>query len=255
MANGSLARLLQELERQVVTFDPPGIFRSKRPARIDMPEMLECAEEALDASGAHGAVDVVGHSMGALCSLVFAQEQPQRVKRLVLVGPPTGGMWTTVRERGIPFVWHPWDRRFWQVMVDGWRLMRGGGNLAMHKRLDQLFNDTSFVDKSLVARITIHEGDEKRPPPLRARWPNAIRTLDVVSRLADVRAPTLICVGRFDPQTPVAGSEQLAQGIKNARLVIFERSGHAPFIEEPERFADEIAPFLLKSDRAPDDGV
>jgi proline iminopeptidase len=247
IADGVLAGQLVEIERRVITFDPPGIFLSTRPARIDMPEMLDCAEETLDACGIAGSVDVVGHSMGALCSLVLAQERLNRVKRLVLIGPPTGGVWTTMRERGIPFVWAPWDRRFWQVMLDGWRLMRGGGNLAMHKRLDQLFNETSYVDKSLVPRIPVDEGDEKRPPPTRAKWPNAIRNLDVLGRLGDVRAPTLICVGRFDPQTPVACSEELARGIPNVRLVIFEHSGHAPFVEEPDRFIGEITPFLNRS--------
>ena len=122
--------------------------------------------------------------------------------------------------------------------------MRGGGNLAIHKRLFQLMQYPSFVDKSLVPQVTIEEGDRHRAAPVRMRWPNAIRGLDYRERLGEVRAPTLICVGRFDPQTPVACSEELARGIPGACLVIFERSGHSPFIEEPERFAAELVSFF-----------
>ena len=41
-------------------------------------------------------------------------------------------------------------------------------------------------------------------------------------------------------------SEELASGIANARLVIFEHSGHTPFVEEPERFVRELEGFLTK---------
>jgi pimeloyl-ACP methyl ester carboxylesterase len=41
---------------------------------------------------------------------------------------------------------------------------------------------------------------------------------------------------------------ELAAGIKDANLRIFEHSGHSPFIEETERFGNEISSFLeLKS--------
>jgi pimeloyl-ACP methyl ester carboxylesterase len=34
----------------------------------------------------------------------------------------------------------------------------------------------------------------------------------------------------------VAQAEVLATGLPHSRLVIFEHSGHLPFVEEPERF-------------------
>jgi proline iminopeptidase len=43
----ALVRGLEALGWQVVRFDPPGAGRSTRPMRLDLPEMLECAQEAL----------------------------------------------------------------------------------------------------------------------------------------------------------------------------------------------------------------
>jgi pimeloyl-ACP methyl ester carboxylesterase len=68
-----LAEGLKGLERQVLTFDPPGAGRSTRPMRLEMSEMLRCAEEALTVRGLGGGpVDVMGHSQGGFAALAFA---------------------------------------------------------------------------------------------------------------------------------------------------------------------------------------
>ena len=63
-------------------------------------------------------------------------------------------------------------------------------------------------------------------------------------RASDLRCPALLIVGRHDPQTPVRVSRALHTRIGGSQLVIFERSGHSPFIEEPERFAQVLTGFL-----------
>lgn len=56
-----LSRLLQGLGLRVVSFDPPGAFRSRRAAYVGMPEILGCAAEAVEVAGARAPVDVCGH--------------------------------------------------------------------------------------------------------------------------------------------------------------------------------------------------
>lgn len=63
-------------------------------------------------------------------------------------------------------------------------------------------------------------------------------------RLGAVRAPTLVLHGRHDRNTPLALGEQLANGIPDAHLVVFERSGHFPFVEEQEAYLETIRRFL-----------
>ena len=62
--------------------------------------------------------------------------------------------------------------------------------------------------------------------------------------LDQVRAPTLVMEGRHDWICPVPIAERLHAGIGNARMVMFEESGHMPWIEEPEKFAAELIQFL-----------
>jgi proline iminopeptidase len=69
---------------------------------------------------------------------------------------------------------------------------------------------------------------------------------DLTDRLHEIRVPTLIVVGRHDWITPVASSEEIAAGIPNSELVIFENSGHSPQLEENEKFVATVADFLAR---------
>lgn len=69
----------------------------------------------------------------------------------------------------------------------------------------------------------------------------------VVSRLSSIQVPTLVLVGRHDWITPLEASEEIAAHIPNSKLVVFERSGHSPQIEEREKFLREVRDFLKKA--------
>jgi proline iminopeptidase len=78
---------------------------------------------------------------------------------------------------------------------------------------------------------------------------------DVKPRLPEITCPTLVTVGRDDWITPVECSEKIASLIPGARLVVFEKSGHSPQIEEAERWRQVVRDFLTEvgADRgAPD---
>lgn len=63
--------------------------------------------------------------------------------------------------------------------------------------------------------------------------------------LGEVTAPALVLGGRYDwIYPPEHGAEPLAAGLPNAEVVVFEESGHYPFIEEPERFVRVVAGWL-----------
>lgn len=67
---------------------------------------------------------------------------------------------------------------------------------------------------------------------------------DLKPRLPSVTVPTLVTVGRSDWVTPLSSSETIARLIPNAELVIFEKSGHSPQKEEPEKFQRVMREFI-----------
>ncbi|MFI5474506.1 alpha/beta fold hydrolase [Streptomyces cacaoi] len=62
--------------------------------------------------------------------------------------------------------------------------------------------------------------------------------------LAALAMATLVVAGRHDVVCGVRWAEELHKLIPASRLVILERSGHFGHLEEPGRFADEVAAFV-----------
>lgn len=107
-----------------------------------------------------------------------------------------------------------------------------------------IFRD-SYVDRSRFTRTPIAARDWLRPPRPRAAWKSKVAwRLDYRTRLVEVRAPTLVLAGRHDPQMPPACAEELARGIPDARVAVFEHSGHYPFVEEPAPFWTAVGEHL-----------
>jgi proline iminopeptidase len=58
--------------------------------------------------------------------------------------------------------------------------------------------------------------------------------------------PMLILSGRFDRGMLPRCAVQFKTCAPKAQFVMFEKSGHFPFIEEPEEFVRVVADFLRK---------
>ncbi len=244
MAQTPLAEILIRMGRSAITFDVPGAYRSTREPIGDMDEMVRCADEALDRFEIQEPVDVVGHSMGGLAALAYAIERPQRVRRLVLIttmsGFPAAARW------GLPgSAFRIYEPDYWRIILWGLRLNAGRGDFALHKKLQNLMKRISFYDGAHFSPVEVDADDRHKGVPIRTVWSrNMYRRLSYVRRLREVTAPTLILAGRFDPQAPLQCSEELLRGLPDAKLLIFERSGHFPFIEERESFVRAVELFL-----------
>ncbi|MET0233564.1 MAG: alpha/beta hydrolase [Kibdelosporangium sp.] len=73
-----------------------------------------------------------------------------------------------------------------------------------------------------------------------------IPNYDIRASLPAITCPTLITVGRTDWITPVDRSEEIARLVPGSRLVIFEKSGHSPQIEEAEAWTTTVRDFLAE---------
>jgi proline iminopeptidase len=70
---------------------------------------------------------------------------------------------------------------------------------------------------------------------------------DLTEKIGQIGCPTLITVGRHDWITPVEASQELADNILGSELVIFEKSGHSPQIEEREAWLSTVRRFLAEA--------
>ena len=68
---------------------------------------------------------------------------------------------------------------------------------------------------------------------------------DAAGVLGDIRAPTLITFGGRDLCTSTRFGEQLAEGIPDSTVVVFDHLSHAALHEDPETFNAASLEFLL----------
>ena len=72
---------------------------------------------------------------------------------------------------------------------------------------------------------------------------------DTFSRLGDIRQPTLVVCGDHNFCTPLPLSEELAQSIPGARLVVFAEGGELIELEQDTKYFDVVAGFLREQEK------
>lgn len=89
---------------------------------------------------------------------------------------------------------------------------------------------------------------DKCPPQVRADIMADHTHLDWRDLFPRIRLPVLVCVGSESRMFPREGSMYVAEHTPGAQTAIFERSGHMPFYEEPDRFNQVVRDFVLGLD-------
>jgi len=74
----------------------------------------------------------------------------------------------------------------------------------------------------------------------------ALRGLNYLDRLLEIKLPTLIIVGEEDPGTPVAASEAIQERIDGSKLVVLPAARHLSNIEQSVAFNEALMDFLPK---------
>lgn len=246
MAQAPLADILVALGLRVITFDVPGAYRSTREPTGTMDEMIAAADETLARLGIEGPVNVVGHSMSGFAALAYAIERPERVMHLVLANSVSG--FPAAARCGYPgTAFKITDANYWRVIFWGMQVNGGRASLETHKKLQNLMQEHAFFDPAFYTPLEIQPDDAEQGVPIRMIWSkNMYSGLSYADRLGEVRAETLVIAGRHDPEAGMACADELVQGIGDALMVIFERSGHAPFIEEAGGFQETVGAFLIR---------
>jgi proline iminopeptidase len=71
-----------------------------------------------------------------------------------------------------------------------------------------------------------------------------LANFDLNPELPTFKFPTVVMTGRFDMNVAPLIAYKIHQAIPGSNFVVFERSGHIPFYEEPEAFLREMDAFL-----------
>lgn len=72
---------------------------------------------------------------------------------------------------------------------------------------------------------------------------------NLMELLPEIKVPTLLLWGEDDEITTMSVAETFHKQIPNSKLITVKQCGHAPMIEHPEWFADEVEKFLKEHSR------
>jgi len=100
-----------------------------------------------------------------------------------------------------------------------------------------------------IAETTFHH--ETHNVMFTEAYPN----MDYTDALPDVSVPALVTVGRHDWITPPAASTEIADLLPDARLVVFESSGHSPNLDQQAQYLTRVREFLAEIGFAPEEAA
>jgi 4,5:9,10-diseco-3-hydroxy-5,9,17-trioxoandrosta-1(10),2-diene-4-oate hydrolase len=226
---------LAERLGRVIVPDMPGFGLSdyavpEGPGTGLMGAFADVTLDFMDALGIDQA-DMVGNSMGGGQCLSIALRRPERIRRMVLMGP--GGLLAM----HTPF---PTEGN---IRMATFYAGEGPTTEKMRSVLELLVHDQSVITDEMVAeRLAAASRPEvMRDPPWR-------RGLDPFwqERLWEIQHETLIMWGREDRVNPCDGALFFNKVIPRSELHLFPQCGHWVQWEKPEAFNNLVAEFLSR---------
>ena len=231
----NLQRIAMATRFRIISFDNRGAGRSDKPTvPFTLEQMAEDAIAVLDAAGIETA-HVVGASMGGVISQIVAVKYPQRVRSLTLVC-------TACRN-------HPWR----QELLQSWaKTAEEKGMIEVGKEAAQWVMSPRSFRRLVPAFTWMGPLAALRPRHSFVSQIDAILNTreDLVDQLSTITAPTMVIVGNQDILTPRGDSEEIAERIPNAELVIISGAAHGLMMEHSSTFNKILIEFLQRTEHA-----
>ena len=167
-----------------------------------------------------------GDSLGGAVGLQLLLDEPDRVRAAVLL--------CTGAKIGEP---------------DGWReraeLVRRSGTPVMVEGSAQRWFSPGFLDREPAVGATLLHSLQDADRFGYAAACEALAAFDVRDRLGEITAPLLAIAGVDDEPAPVPGLREIAEGVKDGRLVVFDNVAHLAPAEAPDEVAQLVHEHVL----------
>ncbi len=213
----------------IITFDNRGMgFSTADDREFSVELFARDTIELLDRLKVRSA-HIAGWSMGSFIAQEIAIRDPERVRKLILMGASCGGdeaLWP--------------DDETWNAVID----LKG----TMKERVGRMFSNlfpASWLNKnpdpSLFfpeIRSPVRDDILKRQADTLKSWKGSFPRRDWIS------SETLIIAGTEDRVIPLKNAYILGEGIKNSRIEEIQGGGHGFFFQFPEKTAQIILDFI-----------
>jgi proline iminopeptidase len=200
-----------------------------------------------------GKIAVMGHSYGTMVAQGYATTYPENTSKLIIIaGFHSGEMWQNNCDN--------YNHMARTTFPEKWKIVDSLRALG-YVSSDQVFNDHygSFPTRYIYYHNT--KTKSTGPKEKYRSWNNdvyygmlgedgdffvggSIMRADYRRQLKDLNFPILIMAGRYDGVSTPLYNIQYKQFAPQAQFVMFEDSGHNPYLEEPAKFYKILNKFL-----------
>lgn len=220
---------------QAIALDNRGAGRSDKPhGDYSLEQMADDAIAVLDHAGVETA-HVVGASMGGVISQILAVKYPERIRSVTLACTASSN-------------W-PWR----EELLAEWRddAVEGGMGAMSRDAARWVIGPRSFR-RFLPAIGWLGPLALTRPRHAFAGQVGAIldAPVEYAERIDEIDVPVMVLVGNQDILTPRADSEELAERIETAELVVISGAAHGFMVEHWTTFNRILTEFLGRAERA-----
>ena len=231
----ALQRIAMATKYRTIAIDNRGAGRSSIPREpFTLEDMADDAAAVLDHYGLQDA-HIVGASMGGAIAQILAVKHPTRVRSLTLACTAC---------RNLP--WRSELLQHWAGTANVRGLRQWADESARWLVGPRSFRRLAPAIGWLGPLATF------RPSRGFSAQVGAILDTDdsMVAELGRITAPTLVVVGNQDILTPRADSEEIAERIPQAELVVISGAAHGLMIEHASTFNRVVLDFIDRAERA-----
>jgi len=238
---------------QVICFDAFGRGKSDRAKDLKEYSFSRDVEdiEGLRKTLGFETMNLLGHSYGGMVAQAYTLKYPNRVKRLILSNTLfSAEMWQANNDNCNYEI-----RNQYPEIWDSLMLIRSQGFHSKDKIHYTLYGELPaglfYFYNAGKAENIIHNTNLDVYYTIAGEdcdflIGGDITNLDFRTDLKKLKMPMLIMAGRFDRVALPRFSVQFKQYAPKAEFVMFEKSGHQPYVEEPDKYFKILRDFLKK---------
>lgn len=228
--------------RRIVMWDQRGTGRSG-PLKPGQSCTLADQINDLDALRAHlgfDKIDLMGHSWGGFLVMAYAARYPEHIDRLI-ISDSAAPRWSdtlflfkdvypdvTAHEDSYAFV------------AD----LNEKDSSAARETSTELYESMLFYSPERRDEFAAKMANDKEYYEINRAVNHDVARFDLNPEIKKFRFPTLVMCGRFDMNVAPVIAYKIHQAIRGSKFVVFEKSGHMPFFEEPDKFVKAVTNFL-----------
>ena len=224
--------------RLIVFYDQRGTGKSQR-VSPDAPFGMDAQiadMEAIRARFGFQKFDLVGDSYGGLLAMAYAAAHPEHIEKMIL-SDSAAPAWKDI----VHILPDVFPDVMEQIAASQKSSPRTDPDEGIRNHFRMLFYSEANRDAYLAGAK-----DLGATPKVGAAVQKATRTLDLTPELPKFKFPTLVITGRYDMNVAPLTAWNIYKAIPGAKFVVFEKSGHLPSYEEPDKYVQVVDAFLTQ---------